>query len=552
MNYTTKTLFSIIFLLIFSFNSLFAQKENPKIEIEGTIKNVTLFLNEAMIEKTAELSLKKGDNNILLVGNSSNMNHQTLQFYLDNDSVIINDFYLTSRLAYNNPNKKFSDKTKKQIKLLKDSIKNLEYKQTTIKDLINTLENEKRALDSMKSISNSQLIDSVGNIKEALIFYRKKSIEVNQDIQKANKDLIDIKEIIDKTFQGLELVLQGEELEKEKLEIQYPISINIFSPKDIKVNISYTYNVDNAHWYPEYDIKVYSLNEPIKFILKANVRQFTKEDWNDVNLNISSEKANKNTLNELYPYYLNIVKPILNNKEMEAMNEASVDAIINRLTKSPASINKPKQAIGELELDINKDFPLKNKYTIPSNNEAKIISLQTKEEKAIFEYISIPKNSKNAFMIAKFPNWQNLELLTSEAYIYINNRFIKNTILEPTTQDTLSIDMGEDKNVIVDRKVYKKSPEKANLFSSLIETNVNVQLEMKNNNSFPINLNLKDQVPISQNMNIKVSLGDIAGASFDEKTGELYWKIPLKEGERKVITFTYKVQYPRDSNIILN
>ena len=64
--------------------------------------------------------------------------------------------------------------------------------------------------------------------------------------------------------------------------------------------------MSNAGWFPSYDIRAKNINEPIELVYKANVRQDTKVDWNQVKLKLSSSEPNiSGVAPELKTYYLN-------------------------------------------------------------------------------------------------------------------------------------------------------------------------------------------------------------------------------------------------------
>ncbi len=64
--------------------------------------------------------------------------------------------------------------------------------------------------------------------------------------------------------------------------------------------------MNNAGWFPSYDIRAKNINEPVQLIYKANVKQDTKIDWTNVKLKFSSADPNvSGVAPELQTYYLN-------------------------------------------------------------------------------------------------------------------------------------------------------------------------------------------------------------------------------------------------------
>jgi hypothetical protein len=60
----------------------------------------------------------------------------------------------------------------------------------------------------------------------------------------------------------------------------------------LRVPVELSYYVNNASWFPSYDIRAKDITQPVDLVYKANVMQNTKEEWKNVNLRISSANPN--------------------------------------------------------------------------------------------------------------------------------------------------------------------------------------------------------------------------------------------------------------------
>ena len=167
--------------ILFAVSSIsFAQDEEIP-TYNGEITKVKAYLQQAKLEKTVSFPLKKGSNEIILSGNSQYMQTQSLQFTSIND-FIITDF--TPYIQYVQPKppkeENFSSEKKRQLKILRDSLEILNYKNADSYTLVSVLNKEKNVLENMKIISQPQTIDSIPKIKDGLSYYRGKMIEVSK------------------------------------------------------------------------------------------------------------------------------------------------------------------------------------------------------------------------------------------------------------------------------------------------------------------------------------------------------------------------------------
>jgi uncharacterized protein (TIGR02231 family) len=305
--------------------------------------------------------------------------------------------------------------------------------------------------------------------------------------------------------------------------------------------------------------------------------QQTGEDWKDITLVFSSEQPNNQAaLGELYPYYLYNYVPSLKGKSafsntMANKNEEQYD--INYLnSKRGEAVDYAGETITETVSGIQanaaqrytshtitettmlgKEYEVGTKHTILSDGKTKTIPLETKTSMATYKHYVVPKLAKTVFLSARITGWENLELMSSESRIYLDNRYINDGYLtSENTEDTLTLSIGQDKRVTTERKVIRTKPEKTNVFGSTLENNVEITLTIRNGNQYPISLNVQDQIPVSQNKDVKVTAIDTAKATYDDKTGKLTWDLDIEQGQSKTIKFIYNVRYPKDVKLILN
>ena len=93
--------------------------------------------------------------------------------------------------------------------------------------------------------------------------------------------------------------------EKEQGEIK----IKFDAPIASKLNLIVTYQVEDAGWIPNYDIKSKDINTPLSLSYKAHVYQKTGNDWNNVNIILSTGNPT-----------INVAKPNLSTKYLNYTN----------------------------------------------------------------------------------------------------------------------------------------------------------------------------------------------------------------------------------------
>jgi hypothetical protein len=204
-----------------------------------------------------------------------------------------------------------------------------------------------------------------------------------------------------------------------------------------------------------------------------------------------------------------------------------------------------------VQKDLRMEFQINTPFTIPSDNADHRVAIAVYEMKANYEYHTVPKLDPSVYLVAQISGWEKLNLLNGESNLYFDGTFIgKNYVDVNSAKDTLSFSLGKDKKVIVERK---RSEEKSKTRAIGNRTKYEVQWDftIRNNGGASIPFIMKDHFPISTNEDIKVKQGEYPGASLDEKTEILTWRMILNKGETKNVFFNYSVEYSNGQPLYL-
>ena len=354
-----------------------------------------------------------------------------------------------------------------------------------------------------------------------------------------------------------------DQLSQENKPIEQPkpvgqLILQVMSKTAGPVDFDFNYFTRNAGWVPTYDIRVKTIDNSFKLVYKAMVSQTTGLNWNGVKLNLSTSNPNQgNTIPVLSPLYLQLYVPVLYNQVAVAANTYSMAApqldevVVTGYAKKAKNLDydaqklEVKDFLTLKESQLNTNFEIDLPYDIPSDGVAYSVNIKDEMIPATYQHVAVPKLDNDAFLIAKISNWDSLSLLPGDANIIMDNVYLGKSYLNPnTTDDTLSISMGRDKRIAINRKLVKEY-NKVKRNDSKIES-YTYEITVKNNKKQSIDMNLSDQFPISQTKEIEVTLSDSGDAEIDNETGFLKWNVKLKPGESKKYRFSYQVKYPKD------
>lgn len=223
----------------------------------------------------------------------------------------------------------------------------------------------------------------------------------------------------------------------------------------------------------------------------------------------------------------------------------------SRVQKKGNSISKPIE-ITAYEKVTSVEFEIELPYTISSNGKEYIVNINNHEIPAYYEYYCAPKLDKDAFLTAMITDWEEYHLLTGTSNLYFEGTYIGNAILDvESLQDTLSMSLGRDKNVIVERTLLKDFSKTQFIGNKKIESRA-VQIEIRNKKNQSINLIIEDQFPVSVTDDIEVKRENYNEAILNENSGGLRWRFPLAGQGQKKLGFNYSVKYPKRERVVLD
>jgi uncharacterized protein (TIGR02231 family) len=150
------------------------------------------------------------------------------------------------------------------------------------------------------------------------------------------------------------------------------------------------------------------------------------------------------------------------------------------------------------------------------------------------------------------PDWEEAITMGGEASIFYDGTFVGQTNLAPGgTDDTLQLPLGIDKNLAIKRvKIKDKCTQK--LLDNDVIHNYAYEINIKNNRNLKIEIEVLDQLPLSNNKQITIEQKEISGAKYNELTGELKWRTFVSSKDSKKLVLNYQVKSPKNLGLAYN
>jgi len=311
-----KTAVAFLCIMI-GFNSIISGQTEK--EVKSKITKVAVYTSGAQVEREASFELSQGKYLLTIKNLSPYIRKESIRVDGDGNYTILNVQLQNDYLNKLEKTKEIND-LNASIQQLKDKI---EDEETWVKILNEKLE----FLKSNKNISGKDQTVNPEAFKLLNQIY-------GDNLEKYTLETVKRKRLIE-TYSKETEKLQNQ-LSSLNTENELPsgiITILVDSKKAHLSTIKIAYLVDNAGWFPSYDIRFADINKPLTISFKANINQNTGVDWKDVVLKLSTAKTNisaqipylsTNYLQFYNPGYTNVLRGKVAGVQIE--NNAAVPA----------------------------------------------------------------------------------------------------------------------------------------------------------------------------------------------------------------------------------
>lgn len=257
----------------------------------ASINKVTVFTNGAQVERSKSVVLVPGEQVVTFTGFSPYMDKKSLQVKAKGHLTILG---VSERTAHPD-----SAAQVRKLRAAEDDVKAVERRIQQTKDEQEMLTAQLDLVKNNCSVAGRTVATPLANIKELNAYYAQQVLSVKKRSQELEEQLQNLNEELKRRQDTCDSIA------KLKLKSVTEIDVKIDAKQAGRAVFDITYYVKNAGWFPSYDVRSNSINEPLQLSYKANIYQNTKEEWKNVPVTLSSANPNRsNVAPQLKTYWL--------------------------------------------------------------------------------------------------------------------------------------------------------------------------------------------------------------------------------------------------------
>lgn len=568
-----NSLFAFLFLPL----SFFAQLEN-RVEVTSDINGVKLYLTAGEIQRNIQVNVNAGRNRIVFKGISAYADPQSIQFKTNNTVNLVStstemDFFAGEAF---NP----------RIVELRDSLSSLKRENDKLNNDKRAYLAEKRLLESNYDLGGNSENVSVEELAKAADFYRLRMREIGYNQSLLDYNITDNNLVIGKIKNELA------QLNFRENERSNQIVVLLDSDKKQKLEVDLSYMVSDCGWTATYDLSADNLNDPISLNYKAQVFNNTGNDWQEVQLILTTGDPNLSASHpQLRTWFFNESMSRLDglgkqnelkfsqNKDYRTQAQSNIEQMNQRVYEevvldkegvknngfitngsfnyysddaSLASLQMNQKPVVETKMieisQLSSEFVIDMPFSVPADAKPYTVGVKDLTLNAVFSHIAVPKMDKGAFLLAKVTGWQDLDLIPGPTNVYFGGNYVGiSEINTRNVNDTLNLSFGRDSKVLVTRDLKKEFTQRSTVGNNRKDT-YTFEITIRNNREQTTVIDVFDQIPVSRNGDISVSVGTISEGTLTEENGEVKWDLSVAPNQVKTVQISFTVKYPKDFN----
>lgn len=572
--------------------------------VNSKITAVKLYTNRAEITRVCRIKLVKGSNTILIEGLPDNMIDWSARGMLP-------EKYNGRIVSLEIMRQALIEKKKKRIHDIEKKLEELRDRDAELADDMTNIRQQEIFLDSIveftKNTASKELetripqtglwsgtMDYVSSKRKQLLTasrsIQKKRRALAEDIQKLEFELSQLagtsyyssyKKLnmaVDKNTRSSMIQQYGDftdsyaEMERtikdesSGVATEKRIMLNIYSAVEGETDFTFSYLIPDTYWQMTYDFRASRNDNSIEVILYADVYQKTGEDWENIDLSLSTgAPQNSIAIPAIPPWYLKKRESYRADYEgasgMSNYKAKKAEAATDRNSDQEQDDFIPQATIQTSGLFLEVKIPVKQTIESANRYQKKLIkSYSFRSGKGLkYYYKTVPDSSGRVYLMAKTSNQTELPWLGGEAQVFLENEFIGRVQIPDTSVgNEEELVLGVSQEITAKKELVKKYEDKSGVFGGKRRMVYSYTITVENNSRETAEILILDNFPVSQNDDIKVEIEKLSAQyQQDEATkktteyrqGIRRFSVSVTPGAKREITYDAVITFDKEINV---
>lgn len=345
------------------------------------------------------------------------------------------------------------------------------------------------------------------------------------------------------------------------------VFVNASGP--LEADISIRYQVASAAWVPFYDARLATGTKAqppkLQLVRRASIQQRSGEAWENVALSLSTARPGAGTAAPVLESVTIDYEPEPQPRVATAPQAPGVRSMTRERSaaagedKDSALKSMPEAvAMEERRASIEQQafqavYSIAGRVTVPATGESKRVQIDDMQLDPALMVRTVPKREQKAYLYTKLTIARGTPILPGQVSLFRDTTFVGNgrlPLLAPGEEHELGF--GVDDSIRVRHAISEEKRSESGILTTSKTDTRNYRITVKNLHERAMPVTVLDQIPVSQNADIKIELlGKTAPTKrdIDDKRGVLAWEMTLAPDEERAVEFGWRITWPASKRI---
>lgn len=350
-----------------------------------------------------------------------------------------------------------------------------------------------------------------------------------------DKLVADAREEVDRLQRALDEIRTGK-------RDQTIASIDVTARQAATARLTVQYFVHNASWQPRYIARLNTDARNIDLTRSAVVRQNSGEDWQNVDLTLSTAAPRRQAgPPPLSTWWIAAQPPTMKARSLSKM--ATAEMADAQMAAAP-----PPMAAQLIETPFTAAFAVTGASSVASNNSEQDVPLDRHSLSTKLAVTVHARRDPTAYLTARTVLPADLHFLPGAVTLYRDGTLVGRDHWRQTGAQEQTFSFGEDRRVRVDRRLLADREGDKGFFNREDRLERRYAISLTSDHADAVPVEVVEQLPVSRDEDVKVSLLKDSTAGYEREDnpvpGTVRWSFDLKPSETRDILFAYGVTYP--------
>ena len=330
------------------------------------------------------------------------------------------------------------------------------------------------------------------------------------------------------------------------------VQVTLAAPQGGELRLSY--QVRGPGWQPSYRATLDSATKKVRLERQALVAQSTGEDWDGVQLTLSTGQPGAATQGALpRPWRVGIEPPV---PPQAAAAPALAPAPVAAMRRQTASDSAAEEAMPSFDVSVLEgafatEFAVPQRISVPSGGQRVTLALGEQTQDARVLVRTAPAQDAAAYLVAELAPppgvWP-----AGPVSLYRDGAYVGSGRFDTAQLAQAGLAFGRDELVQVRVEQPARTEGTGGFIGSRNERRINRAYTVENRHREPITLQVLDAAPVSEHEDVRIDSRyqpEPKDKAWNRQNGTVLWEQPLAAGATGRFSAEHVLTWPKDARL---